>query len=123
MSNNYIKDICILNKIIRYCAEADETIIRFGNSIDKLKTDNIYKNATAMCILQIGELVRHLSNDIVNEYDEMPWKQIKGMRNIAAHGYEDFDVEILWQTLKNDLPALRKYCVGILSRTENDKPL
>ena len=123
LSNNYIKDICILNKIIRYCAEADETIIRFGNSIDKLKTDNIYKNATAMCILQIGELVRHLSNDIVNEYDEMPWKQIKGMRNIAAHGYEDFDVEILWQTLKNDLPALRKYCVGILSRTENDKPL
>jgi len=123
LSNNDQRDIHIINKIIRYCAEAEETIARFGDSIDTLKADNIYKNATAMCVLQIGELVKHLSDDIVKEYDEMPWRQIKGMRNIAAHGYEDFDVEILWQTLKIDLPALSKYCTRILSGEANNKPL
>jgi transposase-like protein len=45
-----------------------------------------------MCVLQIGELVGHLSDDITARYAEMPWKQIKGMRNIAAHGYENFDI-------------------------------
>jgi len=112
--SNKERDIYILKKIIKYCVEADETIQRFGNSFESLKSDNIYKNAAAMCVLQIGELVGHLSDDITVRYDEMPWKQIKGMRNIAAHGYEEFDVEILWQTLKADLPALREYCDKII---------
>ena len=113
MSSNE-RDIYIIKKIIKYCIEASDTISRFGDSIDILKADSIYKNASAMCILQIGELVNHLSEDFVNKYNNMPWKQIKGMRNIAAHGYEDFDVDILWQTLKEDLPSLHKYCDKII---------
>ena len=108
------KDLYILKKIVQYCAETDETIARFGDSIELLKADRIYKNAAAMCILQIGELVGHLSDRITAVYAKMPWKQIRAMRNIAAHGYEDFDDEILWQTLKIDIPALRKYCDEII---------
>ena len=67
-----------------------------------------------MCILQIGELTKSLSEHITNKYSDMPWKQIKGMRDIAAHGYEDFDIDILWQTLKSDLPALYEYCNKII---------
>ena len=117
--NNKERDIYILKKIIKYCLEADETIRRFGDSIDILKSDNIYKNATAMCVLQIGELVGNLSEDISERYTEMPWKQIKAMRNIAAHGYEEFDIDILWQTLKIDLPTLREYCYGIIAAEES----
>ena len=95
--------------------EADETIQRFGDSLETLKSESIFKNATAMCVLQIGELVGHLSDDITARYTDMPWKQIRAMRNIAAHGYEEFDVDILWQTLKTDLPALREYCDFILA--------
>ena len=115
MSNNS-RDLYILSKIIKYCEEANETISRFGNSSDAIKADNIYKNASAMCILQIGELVGHLSENFIEKYKDMPWKQIKGMRNIAAHGYEEFDADILWQTLKEDLPSLHKYCNEIITR-------
>jgi len=77
-----------------------------------------------MCILQIGELVGHLSDNVTVKYSEMPWKQIKGIRNVAAHGYEEFDVDILWQTLKSDLPSLRDYCGKIieteLQQSESD---
>ena len=114
MSSNENRDLYIFRKIVQYCVEAEETVTRFGDSIDILRTDNIYKNATAMCILQIGELISHLSDSIIDKYNEMPWRQIKGMRNIAAHGYEEFDVEILWQTLKTDLPSLKEYCKLIL---------
>ena len=117
--NNNNRDLYILSKIIKYCQEANETVTRFGNSLDALKTDNIYKNAIAMCILQIGELVGHLSEDFTDKYRKMPWKQIKGMRNIAAHGYEEFDVDIIWQTLKEDLPSLNNYCNDILKEANN----
>jgi len=116
MSNN--RDVYIIKKIVKYCCEAEETIARFGDSIDILKIDSIYKNASSMCILQIGELINNLSDNIIEKYNEMPWKQIKGMRNIAAHGYEDFDIEILWNTLKNDLPSLNEYCKKILLMIE-----
>ena len=112
-SNN--RDLYIIKKIIKYCQEANETITRFGDSLSVLKADNIYKNASAMCILQIGELVGNLSDDFVEKYSDMPWRQIKGMRNIAAHGYEEFDVDILWQTLKEDLPSLHNYCNKIVA--------
>jgi uncharacterized protein with HEPN domain len=74
-----------------------------------------------MCVLQIGELAKNLSDDVIQKYSGMPWKQIKGMRDIAAHGYENFDIDILWQTLKTDLPALHKYCKEIIKQNFNSK--
>ena len=109
------KDLYILKKIIQYSREADETIQRFGDSIDTLKADKIYRNAAAMCILQIGELVGLLSEEITTKYTMIPWKQIRGMRNIAAHGYEEFDTDVLWETLKTDLPILLEYCTAIIN--------
>ena len=108
------RDIYILKRIIKYCIESNETILRFGDSVEILRSDNIYKNAAAMCILQIGELAGNLSDNITARYMKVPWKQIKGMRNIAAHGYEQFDADILWQTLKVELPEMLEYCTEII---------
>jgi len=108
------RDIDILKKIIRYCDEIDEANNDFGNSIGKLKTKASYKNAVAMCILQIGELTGHLSDSLKTTYRDMPWQDIKRMRNIAAHNYGSFDIETLWDTIENDIPALRDYCNKII---------
>ena len=112
MNNN--RDIEILKKIIRYCNEIDEANKDFGNSLEMLRTKSSYKNAVAMCILQIGELVVHLSEDFKIKYNDMPWQDIKRMRNIAAHRYGSFDIETLWDTIENDIPSLRDYCEEII---------
>jgi len=101
MNNNCNTDI--LKKIIKYCMEIDEANKDFGNSIEMLKMKSTYKNAVAMCILQIGELVAHLSDDFKTTYFDMPWQDIKRMRNIAAHHYGTFDIETLWDTVENDI--------------------
>jgi hypothetical protein len=44
---NKERDIYILKKIIKYCIEADETILLFGDSFESLKSDNIYKNESS----------------------------------------------------------------------------
>jgi len=104
----------ILERIIRYCDEINEAMNHFGNSYEKLESSVIYKNAVSMCILQIGELSVYLSDDFKVIYDEMPWQDIKSMRNIAAHRYGTFDMKILWNTISNDIPALREYCKKVL---------
>ena len=104
------RDKSILEHILRYCSEIDDANSQFGFSFDALKTNSVYKNAVSMCILQIGELVMLLSNELKNLYNEMPWHDIKSMRNIAAHQYHKFDLDTLWETINEDIPKLKEYC-------------
>lgn len=50
----------------------------------------------------------------------MPWNQIKAMRNIVAHNYGSIDAEILWETIENDVPQLKAYCLDILQTLNNE---
>jgi uncharacterized protein with HEPN domain len=112
------RDKSILLHIIRYCAEIDDANNQFGNSIEILRTNSVYKNALSMCILQIGELVILLSDEFKTKYDEMPWRDIKNMRNIAAHQYHKFDLDTLWETITEDIPSLRQYCDFVIRINE-----
>ena len=99
---------------MNYCDEIDEANNDFGNSIEIMKNKSSYKNAVAMCILQIGELTANLSEDFKSIYHGMPWQDIKRMRNVAAHHYANLDVDILWDTIENDIPVLYDYCKKIV---------
>ena len=117
MSNSR-KNADVLKKIIMYCDQIDEASVQFGNSLEKLQNNSIYRNATAMCIIQIGELTTHLSEEFKAIFDEMPWQDIKRMRNIVAHRYGEFSSEILWNTITKNIPALREYCENIIQQYE-----
>lgn len=64
-------------------------------------------------MLQIGELTTHFTEEFKQVYNEMPWNQIKALRNIVAHNYGKIDKEILWETVINDIPDLKEYCCKI----------
>ena len=108
------RNISILEHIVNYCDQIEETIQRFGNSYATFATDKIYRNAAAMCVLQIGELVGKLTDDFRTEHPGAPWRQIKGTRNIVAHSYGTVDPETTWEILKEDIPALKVYCATII---------
>ena len=63
-----------------------------------------------MCLLQIGELVGHLSEEYRNAHPQMPWRQMRALRNIIAHNYGSVDAETAWEIVKEDIPMLRAYC-------------
>jgi uncharacterized protein with HEPN domain len=79
----------------------------------------VYRNAVAMSLLQIGELVTHLTDDFKTQYNDIAWKDIKAVRNIAAHDYENFDLEIIWKTITIDIPKLRTQCREIIEQLQN----
>ena len=108
------RDFDILEHIIRYCDEIKQARGRFGDNLESLQLDTQYKNAVAMCILQIGELVGHLTDDFKDEHNSVPWQKIKGMRNIAAHHYGKIDAAILYRTISERIPELHEYCYDIL---------
>jgi uncharacterized protein with HEPN domain len=73
------------------------------------------RKAVIMSLLNIGELASHLAKDYTDANPEMPWKQMIGMRNFAAHGYHTMNLSIVWDTVNNFVPALAKFLEAQLS--------
>lgn len=109
------KDIEIIKKILNYCDDVEFAISRFGDDYELFKDDKIYIYSCTMCILQIGELCKHLSEKFRKSNSEIPWGSIKAMRNIFAHNYGKLDLEDTWDTIKYDIPLLKEFCIKKLS--------
>ena len=112
--NTSSRDINIIKRIIEYSNEINETVKYFGDDINNFNINNIYRNAVSMCILQIGELTGLLSEEFKNNHRNIPWRNIKGMRNIMAHKYGNIDKTVVWEAVKYDIPSLRSNCIKII---------
>ena len=68
-----------------------------------------------MCVVQIGELVAQLSDEVKAQNAAIPWRIIKDTRNFYVHAYGSIDIESVWNTLLDDIPALQTSCELILN--------
>lgn len=59
-------------------------------------------------LLVLGEAAKRLSAAFREEHPDVPWKAIAGMRDRLLHGYDDVDLDLVWKTVDEDLPALVK---------------
>lgn len=62
----------------------------------------------------IGEAAAHVPENIQEQYADIPWYQMKDMRNILIHEYFGIDMDVLWRTVQEDLPALKAKIQKIL---------
>ena len=112
------RDVQRIAHILSYCNDIQATIERFGKDYDIFVSDTDYHDVSAFRILQIGELAGNLSEELRNATsDEMNWQQIKAMRNIVAHHYGKIELDIVWDVIINDIPALQSLCARLLETT------
>ena len=105
----------ILLAIIKHCNIIEDTKKHFGNDYHNFEENNIYQNAILTPVTQIGELVKRLSNEFRNEYTEIPWRNIAGMRDIVVHNYETIDKLILWNVADKETLKIKEFCIEILN--------
>lgn len=113
------RDLQILEKICRYCDDIVFTHNEYNRDYDVFCTNPTYKNAVALCILQIGELVKNLSEEFTLANPSIPWKSIRGMRNVVAHQCGHIDIDTLWNTSEEKLIELRDFCISQLAPEED----
>ena len=77
------------------------------NDINAFLDDEKLKRAVGMTVINIGELVKNISDDTRIKYRSIPWKAIAGMRDIAAHKYQTLRMEDVYNTVVTDFPDLR----------------
>ena len=54
----------------------------------------------------IGEAAGRISPDFRDAQPEIRWSEIRGMRNRMIHGYDDIDMDVVWDTVERDIPHL-----------------
>jgi uncharacterized protein with HEPN domain len=71
-----------------------------------LDSDRMLVLSTLKSIEIIGEAASKVSKETRDDHPEIPWPSIVGMRNRLIHAYFDIDLDRVWDTLTDDLPAL-----------------
>ena len=66
----------------------------------------------------IGEAIKNIPNDIKEKYNQIPWKEITGMRDILIHQYFGVDLDLTWQVIDKDLPRLKSQISDISKKID-----
>ena len=112
------KDKIILSKIVKYCNDINYLLRKFNSDFLAYKEDISFQYSCNMCIIQIGELITRLSDDFKEEHREIPWHEIKAMRNLHTHDYEKVDFDTMWKTLIFDVPDLKNKLQKIIENLQ-----
>jgi uncharacterized protein with HEPN domain len=112
----YNKPQALLTRIAQYCEEIERMTDRFGNSFQAYQTDSAYRYACGMCIFQIGELASRLPEKFRDAHNGIPWKSVRGMRNIFALEYGNINDKETWAVIEERLPELKSFCIETLSK-------
>ncbi len=83
-------------------------------SFNKLTKDDLVIDGAVRNLEIVGEAAKNIPALIKRKYPDIEWKKIAGLKDILAHEYFGIDLEILWDIIKNKLPALKKQVSRIL---------
>lgn len=113
------KDIIVLKKILNEIQIIES--ITYGLNLELFLEDEKSKRAVCMTLINIGELVKNLGEDIRTQHKNIPWREISGMRDITAHKYQTLKMERVWYTVKKDIPEFKKHLEKIIDRTGDSR--
>jgi uncharacterized protein with HEPN domain len=99
------RDEGLLRHISIYIADVES--FTAGFTYERFLSDRKTMQAVCYAILNIGELSKELSEELRQRNLNIPWKQIKGMRDRAAHGYHLMAPDIIWDVVNIDLPEIK----------------
>lgn len=99
--------------------DAIEAIERFVAGFDEARfmSDELVQSAVLQKLSIIGEAAARLSETTRGSLPEVPWKEIVGFRNIAVHAYFSVDWRIVFVTVIDDLPVLKRQIVALVQES------
>ena len=80
-----------------------------GRNRDDLDNDQMLSLALVRLIEIIGEAANNISLSCQNNYPQIPWREMIGMRNRIVHAYFEVDLDVVWQVIIDDLPKLLRF--------------
>jgi uncharacterized protein with HEPN domain len=93
-----------------------------GCDLPGLLQDEARRYAVVFCLVAIGESASRVAQDIVDRTPEIPWRQMRSMRNILVHEYLRISGEIVWRTATERLPEVLPALRALVEPLEQPQP-
>ncbi len=77
-----------------------------GMSFEEFLQDRKTVNAVIRSLEVLGEAAKRIPQDVRAKHPDIPWRDIAGMRDKLIHEYHGVDLQIVWKTVQEDVPAL-----------------
>ncbi|MBU1045732.1 DUF86 domain-containing protein [Patescibacteria group bacterium] len=103
-----------------YLNDILESIERIENYVEMTSEENFfqdtqYQDAIIRRLEIIGEATKNLPKDFKNDYPEVPWRKIAGIRDILIHEYFGVNLKRIWKIAEKDLPELKNQILKLLN--------
>ncbi|MEK7819705.1 MAG: HepT-like ribonuclease domain-containing protein [Pseudomonadota bacterium] len=95
-----------IRRIRRYTKGKDLTVFR---------SDELVRDAVERCIEIVSEASRKLPSDLKKKHPEIPWDKVAAIGNVFRHEYDEISPSLVWQVVKDHLPALER-AVNVMIR-------
>ena len=90
-----------------------------GLDLERFRTNREKILAVVKLLEIVGEATKQIPEEIRQQHPSIPWKAIAGMRDILVHVYWDINTEVIWATVRENLPAL-KIAIEAIRRNIDD---
>lgn len=101
---------------IQHILESIELIEQYvaENTKDSFISQPQLQDAVLRRLEIIGEATKNVSADVKEQHPDVPWRLMAGMRDILIHHYFGVDIDLVWNTVKKDLPQVKQLLEAIL---------
>lgn len=116
-----------MNRVyIDYIQDMLDNSQRAIHFVDGMNYDSFFKDektvyAVIRAVEIIGEAAGNIPENIQSKYPDIPWRDVKSMRNKLVHNYFGINMEVVWQTIHEDLPMLIAILEKIIRKEKTTK--
>ncbi len=111
--------VCLINDNLEIIQKRTAGILS-SHDFTSSEYSMILLDSVCMKLVAVGETIKNLdkvtNKELLNWYPQVNWKQAMGMRDIIVHHYFDVDAEVIYKTLKENIPLL----YDVLSQIKKD---
>ncbi len=96
----------IVSKMIDYI----DKIFSYLNGFDyqSFSKNTLIVDACVFNLSQLGQLTAKLDKDFTLMHTDIPWNEMRGLRNKIVHDYEGVNLKLVWEIISDDLPELKE---------------
>ena len=89
-----------------------------GVNFERFSEDFIINFAVARALEIVGEATKRVPQEVCMAYPPIPWRNMAGMRDRIIHGYDNVNLRILWDVVKQEIPEIKPHLQQILQDYE-----